>query len=261
MLKEKLKELHGNKHQDCNFGLTKFNLKKKDVKLSAEEVSKRNKPTKPPHGGGVPPPPPPPPPLPTITGTIFLDFTGYTVTGTTWNYNGDLVCTPANLSSGQVDEIIASVQENYALYNVIVTVDEAVYNAAPIGNKTRVILTETWEWYGQTGGVALIGSFFWTTETPCFVFTSLLGYSTKKIKGTTSHEVGHTIGLYHQSVYDTSCIKISEYNAGNSECACAPIMGKSYDQPDGKWWVGPSSRSCTDIQDDAAIIQLKVGLK
>jgi hypothetical protein len=261
-LKEHLKEVHGHIHQDCNFGHTHFNLKKKDVKLSAEDAARQNKPTKG-HGsgGGTTPPPP----TTTGGGCIFLDFTGYTVTGTSWNYNGDIVCAPANLTPTQVDEILASVVEDYKDFRVVVTTDETLYDSYPFGKKTRVIFTETWEWYGQAGGTSFVGSFLWTTapNNPCFVFTSLLNYNTKYIKEAASHEAGHTIGLYHQSSYDANHIKTSEYNRGGCPLTCgeAPIMGVAYYEPIGRWWIGPTPYGWDQIQDDYSIIASMLGLK
>jgi hypothetical protein len=265
-------KIHGNKHQDCNFGMIKFNLKKKGRDFSAEEAGDRNRPSKgkkttstttttttestsstsssttlSPSG----------------TGVIYLDFTGHTVTGTSWNYTGDIVCTPANLSSTQVDEILASVIEDFSPFDVIITIDEGEYLSAPRYRKTRVVLTETYEWYGQAGGVAFVGSFSWGDNTPCFVFTSLLNYSTKRIREAASHEIGHTLGLYHQASYDANCIKTSEYNRGGCPISCgeAPIMGVAYYEPVGRWWIGPNSYGCNNIQNDINILKTVIPLK
>ena len=257
-IKEHLKDKHGSRFQDCNFGEKEFHLKKR--KLSVEEITTANRTTgkgKPTTGGGTPPPPTPV----LTTGVIFLDFTGHIVTGTSWNYNGDINCAPANLIALQVDEILLNVQNEYARYNVLVTTDEAVYLAAPVNKRIRLIFTESWEWYGQAGGVAFVNSFTWGDNTPCFVFTSLLNYSTKKIKEAASHEIGHTIGLYHQSTYDANCVKISDYSYGDG--VTGPIMGVCYNIPDAgsKWWVGPNSYGCTSIQDDDAVLTRVLGLK
>jgi hypothetical protein len=256
-IKEQFKEKHGKKFQDCNFGLTDFNLKKR--KLSPEEAATANKPGG--GKGGGPKPKPTPTPTPTQGGTIFLDFTGYIVSNTSWNFNGDIVCEPANLTAEQVDEIVLNVTNEYAPYNVDVTTDEAVYNAQNPMKRVRCILTETWEWYGQAGGVSFIGSFTWGDNTPCFVFTSLLNYNTKYIKEAAAHEIGHSLGLYHQASYDANCIKTSEYNYGNG--VEAPIMGVGYYVPDAgtKWWIGPTPYGCDQIQNDDQIIGNLLGRK
>lgn len=238
MSKEKLKEKHGKNLQDCNFGVKEFNLHKR--KLLIEEAAGANQPTRKRR-------PPPPPPPSGSGGVIYLDFTGH------------LQCAPANLTAQQVDEVLQNCITEFAKFNVVVTTDEAVYNAAPATSRMRVIFTESWEWYGQAGGVAFINSFKWGDNTPCFVFTSLLNYNTKWIKEAGVHEPGHTLGLYHHSVFDANGVKTAEYDYGNG--VTAPIMGCAYYVPDGgsNWEVGQNAYN--QIQDDAAIIAGVVGLK
>ena len=259
-IKKHLERKHGKNFQDCHFDIKEFNTHKR--KLSVEEALTANKPTK---GGGKGHNPPPPPPPAQAIGVILLTFTGYTVTGTSWNASGDIVCSPANLTSAQVDEIVANIEGEYALYNVTITTDEAIYNASPINRRTRCIFTESWEWFGQAGGVAFVGSFSDGYNNPCFVFTTLLSYSAKYIKEAAAHEIGHTCGLYHQSKYDANCVLVSQYNSGGCPLTCgeAPIMGVSYSAPDTgtKWWIGPTPYGCQSIQDDNAILTANLGLK
>lgn len=279
-LKDILKQKHGNKFQDCNFGIKEFKVHTR--KLSDDEQKHANKVNK--HelklvsntGFGEPgdepgdwmvdesinPDAPGGNQVNKKWACLLLDFTGYYVENTPWNYNGPFTCAPANLTSTQVNEVLENVRGEYSRYKVNVTTDENVFNAAPAQKRMRLVLTETWEWYGQTGGVAFIGSFSWGDKTPCFVFTSLLGNNnTKAIKEAASHELGHTIGLIHQSKYDVNCNLVSEYNAGNG--VEAPIMGLPYYAPDAgtKWWVGPTPYGCNDIQDDDQILSQKLGVK
>lgn len=181
---------------------------------------------------------PPPPPPPTYPGqaVIFLDFDGDTVRNTSWNTSGDIICEPSGLSTEQMTEILNKVSIAYGAWDVSVTTSEVAYNLA--SRKTKLILTTSWEWYGQSGGVAFLGSMLFNNNTPCFVFTSLLGYNTKYIKEASCHEIGHTIGLYHQSIWENG-LKISEYNYGC--CGFAPIMGVAYYQLESGWITGYNS--------------------
>lgn len=187
---------------------------------------------------------------------IFLDFDGQTVSGTSWNTSGPIVCDAANLTTAQITEIFNRVAEDYRPFNVNVTTDSTKYFAAPANKRMRVILTITSDWYGSAGGVSFMGSFTWGDNTPCFVFTALLNYNTKYIAEAAAHEAGHTLGLRHQSTYDASCIKTSEYNygTGTGEIAWAPIMGCGYYKNLSQWYNGQSSLSCTSYQNDLAII-------
>lgn len=241
--------------QTCDFGMRNFNLSKR-APLSDDQT---NFIEKPPRGGGSGGGTTTPPSNP----VILLDFNGHIVSGTSWNYNGDIVCSPANLLAADQASILQRVSIDYSPFNVTVTTDENLYNSAPVAKRTRVIITESWEWYGQTGGVAFIGSFSWGNNTPCFVFSSLLTYGVKKIAEAASHEAGHTLGLYHISLYDATCTKLSEYNGGQGagETGWAPIMGVGYYQNLTLWHKGANSNGCTNIQDDAAIITSMVGTK
>ncbi len=235
---EKSTEHRGAKAVHDDFGITRYNNQTRNLIMSR----KRPKDT---------PIPFPTPPVANAPAVLFLDFDGHTVTGTPWNYISEIVCSDAGLTWEEQDDIRDSVAFDYSPFNVYVTTDSAIFNSAQTG--VRVVVTESWEWYGRAGGVAFISSFDWGKATPCFVFSLLLGYDVKKIQEACSHEIGHTLGLYHQSVYNEGCVKIAEYRPG-------AIMGNSFYQ-NGVWWVGTSSRSCYDIQDDAAVIISKVGLR
>ena len=204
-------------------------------------------------GGGSTPP--------TLANVIMLDFNGEYVANTMWNVNGPISCAPANLNAEEAGIILQRVTTDFSPFNVIVTTDQAVYNAANPSKRTKVVITESWEWYGQAGGVSYLNSFTWGSNTPCFVFSSLLGYNVKKIAEAASHEAGHTIGLRHQSLYDQNGVKINEYNWGDGvgEIGWAPIMGASYNENLSLWHYGPNSLSATTMQDDVAKIAAVVG--
>jgi hypothetical protein len=186
------------------------------------------------------------------------------VSGTSWNTNGDIVCAPANLTAAEITEVVNRVTEDYRPFNVTITTNDSAYAAADPLKRMRVIITESWQWYGQqVGGVSFINSFTWGDNTPCFVFSLLLGYNIKKIAESASHEAGHTLGLRHQSVYDASCNKTNEYNygQGEGETGWAPIMGCSYAENLSTWHNGPNSIGCSVLQDDINIIAGVVGFK
>ena len=108
---------------------------------------------------------------------------------------------------------------------------------------------------------SFINSFTWGDDTPCFVFSALLGYNVKNISEAASHEGGHTLGLYHQSSYDANCVKTSEYNygQGSGEIGWAPIMGVGYYKNLTLWHNGPNAYGCTNYQSDLSIITTSNG--
>src|SRR5688500_18431280 len=180
------------------------------------------------------------------TAVLFLDFDGHTVVGTSWNYNGPIVCSPSGLDNTNITTVFNRVAEDYRPFNVNVTTDSTKYLAAPANRRMRVILTTSSSWYGSAGGVAFVGSFNWSDDTPCFVFSALLNYNVKNISEATSHEAGHTLNLYHQSTYDANCNYISDYNygVGTGEIGWAPIMGVGYYRNFTLWNSGPNSFGC-----------------
>jgi hypothetical protein len=194
--------------------------------------------------------------LPSAAATVYLDFDGQFVNGTSWNYNGPIACGPSNMTNNQITEIFNRVSEDYRSFNINITTDSSKYWAAPIFQRARVILTVTSDWYGAAGGVSYVGSFNWGDNTPCFVFTALLRYNTKNVAEAASHEIGHTLGLSHQSTYDAGCLKTAEYNPGlgSGEISWAPIMGVGYYKNMTLWHNGTDPWGCSNYQDDLSII-------
>ena len=193
---------------------------------------------------------------PSAAATVFLDFDGQYVDGTSWNFSGPLTLGPSNLTDDQITEIFNRVAEDYRPFTINVTTDSTKYWSAPADRRMRVIFTISSSWYGAAGGVSYINSFNWGDNTPCFVFDALLGYRTKWVAEAASHEIGHTLGLNHQSSYDLSCNKTTEYNAGvgSGEIAWAPIMGVGYYRNFTLWHNGSNPWGCTNFQDDLSIL-------
>lgn len=199
---------------------------------------------------------------PSARPTAFLDFDGQTVDDIYWRpFSGDSIifCKPSDLTNAQMIRVFNQVAEDYRAFNINITTDSAVYFAAPITRRMRVIITPSWQWYGTSGGVAFIESFRWGLNTPCFVFDTLLRYIDKRVAEAASHEIGHTLGLYHQSQYRNvgtdSCRFVTEYFAGrgSGDIGWAPIMGNSYSRNLTLWTRGLTV-GCTFPQDDIAVI-------
>lgn len=199
-------------------------------------------------------------PQPTSSSVILLDFDGQYVTNAYWNGGAPISARYSGMTAAEIQATITRVQEDYSPFNVTVTNDESVYNAANPSSRVRVIITESWEWYGQAGGVAYLGSFNWGNETPAWVFSSLLGYSGKNVAEAVSHEAGHTLGLYHQAKYEGG-VKTSDYHSGTGtgDISWAPIMGVGYYTNLTIWHNGQNSNG--QYQDDLSIITQKLPYK
>lgn len=199
--------------------------------------------------------------FPAATPTIYLDFDGEKVDCMLWNAAVPFNCAPALISKKQVLEIYNRVAEDFRPFNINITTDEAVFLAAPLNKRIRVIITPTSSWFAGVGGIAYIGSFNWGDDTPCFVFSDRLGNDLKMISECCSHETGHTLGLAHQSKYDESCALTATYNdgKGTGEVSWAPIMGNSYHRNMSGWNNGPTPHGCSNTQDNLSIITTKNG--
>lgn len=198
---------------------------------------------------------------PGVTSVILLDFDGYDLNSPYWNNALPYNCQPSGLYPEQIQTILDSVKKDFANFNLTVTTDENVYLNASSAKRMRVVITTSSEVYPNVAGVAYIGSMFWGDNTPCFVFSNTMSFNTLRIRFATSHELGHTVGLYHQSQYDANCNLLYTYKPCDNTTNTGPIMGSIPPSCLAKWWIGPTPNGCTFIQDDVEVITQKVGIK
>jgi hypothetical protein len=184
-----------------------------------------------------------------LPAVIFLDFDGHFVVNTPWNWNGPFTCLNSGLDSAQQKSVFDSVVYDFAQFAITITTDSMVYRNASEHRRQRIVITQSSEWYGNAGGTSYLNTFVTGDSIPSFVFTNMLGFTVKKIAEATSHEAGHTMGLYHQSEWVNGS-KVNEYFDGGVNLN-APIMGLSYYKT-GVWWTGTNANG--DAQNDAWII-------
>ena len=199
---------------------------------------------------------------PSATATIFLDFDGHKVTGSSWNNGTPILCEASGMTDAQITEIFNRVSEDYRPFNINITTDSTKFLAAPLNRRIRVIITPTSGWTSGVGGISYVGSFTWGDDTPAFVFCDRLGpNSPKYVAECCSHESGHTVGLSHQSTYDANCTLTETYcmGSGSGEASWAPIMGNSYYRNMTGWNDGPTPYGCANTQDNLTIITSQNG--
>ena len=202
---------------------------------------------------------------------IFLDFDGNVTTGTSWNNSSrpsissaawDLDGSPTTWSTTEqqrIREIWAAVSEDFAPFDVdVTTIDPGIEGLRKTSSSDaafgiRVVISPT-NWYDTgAGGVAYVGSFSWSTDTPAFVFSGQLGSSSfKSITEAASHETGHTLSLRHDG-YNSDA-----YYMGQG--TWAPIMGVGYYRATTQWSKGEYP-GATNTEDDLAVIQNHVVLR
>ena len=202
--------------------------------------------------------------LTTASPTLFLDFDGHVTVGTPWQGGGTIVSAASTLTEAQIIEVFNRVAEDFRPFNINITTDSAVYLAAPLNRRNRVIITPSSAWAPGVGGLAYLNSFSLNDDVPCFVFTDRLGpNSGKMIAECCSHEAGHTLGLQHQSKYDVSncTYPTQEYYSGlgGGQVGWSPIMGNSYYRNMTSWNNGQINTGCTNYQDNLSIITTQNG--
>ena len=188
--------------------------------------------------------------LPGAVGVVYLDFDGQYVSGTRWNGGNPIDAQPANMTEAEITEIWKMISEDFRPFNLNITTNEAVFNAAPANRKMRCIFTPTKTAAPTAGGVAYLNSFSWGDNTPCWVFNS----GVKGAGEAGSHEVGHTFGLSH----DGRITPGEGYYQGQGNWA--PIMGVGYYKTLAQWSRGEYT-SANNTEDDLALItQAKHGI-
>jgi hypothetical protein len=187
--------------------------------------------------------------------TVYLDFDGAEVEGTLWNEKGKIIAEPSGLSPASVTWIHKMISDHFKLFNLNITTDPTVYERAPVRQRIRVIITPNGNWYGPATGVSAIGSFAWGDDTPAWVFMHDLSDNPAFIATSATHQIGHTLGLQHQSVYDSYGIMITELSGGENNIFSneAPLMGIPF-YKDADWKNGHPSTGSQNIQSDTARI-------
>lgn len=187
--------------------------------------------------------------LPGATAVIFLDFEGGPGPWVGWNPS-NFVAAPANVTTAQIKEVWQRVAEDYLPFNINVTTDRSVFEAAPRNSRQRVMITPTNTVAPTAGGVALGGSFDSSSDAVCWAF-----YTTGKNGAEViAHEVGHTVDLAHDGRQRPDQDREEYYGGhGSGDTGWAPIMGVGYYQTLSQWSKGEYAYP-TNTQDDLAII-------
>ncbi len=202
---------------------------------------------------------------PQATVKLYLNFVGapaFNWAGTNvpttpaYDVDGD----PSTFSSQEllnIRQIWTSVAEAYSTFNVdVTTVDPSpATHTYTQGQVAEAIIGGNNSWTGENvGGLSYTYGFrpaYSFLSNVSFVFPSALSGDSQYIADATEHELGHQLGLVHQSVYSGTTL-VSEYNYGSA--AEGPVMGDPYYDARATWYYGQDDSSSYDYQDDIATI-------
>ena len=178
--------------------------------------------------------------LPGGAGTIYLDFDGEKGPFPGW-WSQDAA--PSGFSNATIRDIWMRVAEDFLPFNLNVTTDVKVYQSTPQGRRIRCIISPTY----NGGGVAFVGSYNWGGEPTCWSNK----YTGDSAVTVISHEVGHTLGLYHHGQGSR------EYYGGQGSgvTSWAPIMGVGYGRYLKHWSNGDYYEATKPNQHDLQIIE------
>lgn len=203
---------------------------------------------------------------PTAKQVVYLDFDGHT-TGDVYGSSWDNLVSPAWDGDGNgpsfttneqqiIQRVWARVAEDFAPFNIDVTTQDPGVEGLRKTSGTddrwgiRVVITPNDQPAPGAGGVAYIGSFNFSTDTPAYVFNP----TEKSIAEAATHEAGHSLGLGHDGTGT-----LAYYSGqGSGVTSWGPIMGASYSPNVTQWSKGEYS-GANNTQDDLAIITTQNG--
>lgn len=184
---------------------------------------------------------------------LYCDFDGEIVVSPHWKGGSAIDATPITGADDAafVTRIWQRAAEDFAAFDLNVTTDRAIYDAAPVRNRVMCVVTNNNAAApgAGAGGVAMLGSF--GQDIPCWAFNDSEG----SCADTIAHETGHTLSLIHDGASGGL-----EYYGGNSLTGVvgwAPIMGAYFsdgtDEEITSWGKGEYPKA-NNQEDDLQII-------
>jgi hypothetical protein len=166
----------------------------------------------------------------------------------------------SDLEKQYMHQIWQCVAEDFSIFNINVTTVEPP--ASELGRTIRVCIGGSdMDWYGESaGGISVLGSFKdQALQNVVYVFSDEFS-NARSMADCASQEVGHSLGLDHQRIWDNYNGEIvEEYNHGTYEKA--PIMGNSYNSQRSLWWYDPHAENGWTKQDDISqILNTNIGV-
>ena len=203
--------------------------------------------------------------------TLYIDFSGFNVSGRSWNSSFPLLeAVPYDLDGDrttfnefeqkQIVEIWRRVSEDFRTFDINVT----TVRPSDLETNTRishVLITKSTDAKGRTmpmngaGGVASLAQFNYLDEieglpgavyfSPAFAYYDNAGWTARNLAEVVSHEAGHNFTLFHDGAGEGT-----EYYGGHGsdQQSWGPIMGASYGRNFTQWTT--SNQTYTNANND-----------
>jgi len=215
---------------------------------------------------------------PGAANVVYVNFKGYTITGTAWNsgaeasyqakpYSKDADGTTFSTSERiDIGEIWHRIAEDLAPLNIDVTTEAPTSFGPTVGH---ILITSTTDANGlsmphqNSGGVAYVdvwGKSYYTTYQPALVYHDNLGPNyAPYIAEAASHELGHNLALSHHGTttvgyYKGHCSNYSTTTNCTELSSWGPVMGVGYYTNVTQWSKGEYPDANNVEQDDLVLI-------
>lgn len=185
---------------------------------------------------------------PEMEKTLYLDFEGGLVMDTYWDDEGVDALPATYFNDAEKLFIAKTVAADFQPFKVNVTTRRAIYDSRAEEVRLRVVFTPTNYFREDAAGVAVVNAFGGPGEDAAWVFSENPEYAAN----TASHEIGHTMGLYHDGKSGGT-----EYYGGHN--GWSPIMG-SPNIPLAQWSKG-EYQDANNTEKDISDIEDKLGFR
>lgn len=189
--------------------------------------------------------------LPDSEYVIYLDFDGEDVVGTPWLGGALIEAQPHARANDDawITLVWERVSEDFAPFDINVTTDRAVYDAADVTKRLHTVFTPTDDAAPGAGGVAYLWSF--RNASPV-VWVFLDGEYA--CASAASHEAGHAFSLTHDGDATAEYYggHNTDYAPGWAAIMGAAYFGEIYDEVD-QWSKGEYANA-SNTEDDLAVI-------
>lgn len=180
---------------------------------------------------------------------VLLNFNGYDPANKVWSENA---LPESYLTDSSKQVLIKRLDSLYSDFYILFTEDRAKFNAELPERRAQVTISGAP--MIPMAGISLYNGIYLQDTTASFVNSDYFDYNPRMLAVVVAHELGHTLGLAHQSNW-VGGTRIDVYNPGDA--TTSPIMGVSTLSQTPYWTTGTNMFG--QLQDDRKILYELLG--